>query len=190
MRKLKIDKDRKFTKYGYVKIENEEYPIKYCGIKRASVSAVKFADLYKLPTTTRPATEEEKKALEQAGYEIGKVIPLIKEYDTTSKKFIKLEEDRKDNQLFLDMAIHFDLLYPITNEEDKEIPLWKHLGLVSEEDTIGMAKWLAERDLSATKYKILMQQINAIEFIGHPSYEEVPEEEVVENGGEEELIAE
>ena len=194
MRKLKIDKNKKLTKYGYVELEGITLPVKYCGIKRASISATKLADMYKLPVKTRPATEEEKKQLEQAGYEIGKVIPLIKEFDTTSKEYIKLEEDKNENILFLDMAIHIDLGYMVENEKGKEVPLWKELELTGEDDVVGMAKWLANRDLSTTRYKILMQQINAVEVLGYSSYDEIPEEkEVTENGreeGEAELITE
>jgi hypothetical protein len=182
MRKLKINKDKTLTKYGYVEIEDITLPIRYCGLKRASISASKLADMYKIPNKTRSATEEEKKQLEQAGYDVGKITPFIKEFDTTSKEYIKLEEEKNENILFLDMAIHIDLKYVVEDNKGKEAPLWQTLGLTSEDDVIGMSKWLANRDLSATRYKILMQQINAVEVLGYSSYDLIPDkEEVIED---------
>ena len=79
----------------------------------------------------------------------------------------------------------FDVVEVIVEDENGvEAPLWKTLGLANEDDVIGMSKWLANRDLSATRYKTLMQQINAVEVLGYSSYDLIPEKEEVKEDGE------
>lgn len=195
MRKIKVIKDKTLTKYGYVNVEDVELPIKFCGLKRASVSASKLAEMYKIPTKTRPATLEEIDKLKAEGYEIGKVNPMIKEFDLTSKEYVRLEEDKNETLMFLEMAIHVDLKYMVEDEEGKEVPFWKSIGIKDEFDTIGCAKWLAGLDLSANKYKYLMNSINHIEYLGAPSYElfeqksEVAEDESESETEEKESIS-
>lgn len=196
MRKLSPIKDKTLSKVGFVKIGDFELPVKTSGLKKANISASKLAEMYKLPVSTRMATEEEVEELKKAGVEInGKVTPMVKEYNKTSKEYIKMEEDKKLNEVFLNIAIHIDLSYLVSLDDDKTEPLWKHLGLVSVEDILGLAKWLGDVETDMLDYQLAVMQINNIKQFGHRTYEDIPElaetptiETKVEDNGEERQV--
>ena len=127
----------------------------------------KLRELQDFPIKIVTPNEEEKRALTAFGYDLGKLALSIKRIDETSKEYKTFEEKMDKINIFLQVAINIDLLYPVETEK-----LWEHLELSDSEDYIGMAEWLGGIGMEKKECEDILNQIAVIKKLNVKEYSE------------------
>ena len=173
VRKIKSLKTASMKRYGYVEI-TDDLTLPICtrgGVTLQDVMA-EYEKTLKLPKMPlKPATPEQIKQLNEMGIQVTSHPVMVREFDYTSPQYLELIKQRNQIEVFVKIGIHIDLDYEVGNDE-AQIPLWQDLGLSSNKDYIGVAKYIKDLDLRQVELTAIMQVIQHIAKSDYKTYED------------------
>lgn len=174
MRKIKNFKNANMRRKGYVDLTNEiVLPIYSRGSVTLQDTIAEFEKTLKIPKAQlRPATGLEIEELRQMGYEFKTMPVMIRELDKSSDQWFFMLKERNQMTVFIRIAIHVDLEYPIS----KTLQLWEALGLANATDFLGMAKFIRDLDLREPDLEAIQSLILFISKSNFKEYKDFEDE--------------
>lgn len=178
--KFNFKKGTNLFRYGFYKIvadNGDELILPIKTVKATLLSQVmqNIGKGKKLTTKLIPLNQRDREELEALGFEIPKGTMQQRIIDTTSDKYkTEISNKLEIYKAMLPYAIYIDLDYVYENKK----PLWKNIGLSSNQDYLGLCEFLDEIGMDSMMINRLQEYISLVHVAGANNYKEAEEKMV------------